>query len=120
MNKRFLKDSIGWGFLLWLIGYILGIILFMLIPYELIGWVLMPFGIAITLWILLKKIHAKEFNYYFKLGIIWAISAIVLDYIFLVQLLKPEDGYYKIDVYLYYLITLSLPPLVGWYKKREK
>ncbi len=26
-NKQMLKDSLGWGFILWIIGYVLGIIL---------------------------------------------------------------------------------------------
>ena len=120
MDKKILKDALGWGFLLWLIGYILGIVLFMIVPYNLIGWVLLPVGIAITLWVLFKKINAKKLNYYFKLGLAWSILAVVLDYLFLVKLLKPEDGYYKIDVYLYYLLAFALPLIVGWYKNRSK
>ena len=40
---------------------------------------------------------------------IWAVLAIVLDYIFIVKLLAPVDGYYKLDVYLYYANCLLLP-----------
>jgi len=39
MAKLLVKDSLGWGFLLWLVGYILGIALFFVIPSDLIGWV---------------------------------------------------------------------------------
>jgi hypothetical protein len=119
MAKRFLSDSIKWGFLLWLTGYILGIILFMLVPPHLIGWVIMPIGTAITLWVLLKKISAFELSYYFKLGAVWTLIAVILDYLFIIRLLNPEDGYYKPSVYLYYSLTLLLPLLVGWYKARR-
>ncbi|MCX6718252.1 MAG: hypothetical protein NTY81_01450 [Candidatus Staskawiczbacteria bacterium] len=54
-TKKFLINSFGWGVGLWLIGYVLGIILFMLVPANLIGWVISPVGILITLWVLIKK-----------------------------------------------------------------
>ena len=120
MNKKLLKEALGWGFVLWLIGYLLGIVLFMLVPVAYIGWIIAPIGIVIILWVLQKKIHSEEFNYYLKLGVVWLVMAVVLDYIFLVKLFAPEDGYYKLDVYLYYLFTLTLPLLVGWMKTSRK
>jgi hypothetical protein len=120
MDKQMLKDTFGWGFLLWLIGYLLGIVFFMLVPPNLIGWVIMPIGIVITLWVLIKKIKGPSLNYYLKVGIIWTILAILFDYLFLVKLLKPADGYYKIDVYLYYLSVFVLPLLVGLYNDKLK
>lgn len=42
-----LKDTLGWGFLLWLIGYALGMILFSIVPHSLIGWIIMPIGAII-------------------------------------------------------------------------
>ena len=50
MNRQLLKDSFGWGFILWLIGYVLGIVLFFVLPSSLIRWVIMPIGLVITLW----------------------------------------------------------------------
>jgi hypothetical protein len=44
MNKQFIKDAFGWGFILWLVGYGLGIILFMLVPLSMVGWIIMPIG----------------------------------------------------------------------------
>jgi hypothetical protein len=120
MDKQMLKDTFGWGFLLWLIGYLLGIVFFMLVPPNLIGWVIMPIGIVITLWVLIKKIKGPSLNYYLKVGIIWTVLAILFDYLFLVKLLKPADGYYKIDVYLYYLSVFVLPLLVGLYNDKLK
>lgn len=113
MNRQLLKDTFGWGFILWLFGYILGIILFMLVPVSMVGWIIMPVGILVTLWVLLKKIKHTSFLYYLSLAAGWTFLAIVLDYFFLVKLFKPPDGYYKLDVYLYYVLTFLLPVFIG-------
>lgn len=112
--KTFL-NTVFWGFVLWLFGYILGFVFFFLVPKNILGWCVMPFGIAITLWALLRKIKREEFGCYFGLGLIWTVMAVVLDYIFIVKMLKSAD-YYKADVYVYYALTFLLPLTVGWYK----
>ena len=117
MSKQFIKDALGWGFLLWLIGYGLGMVLFSVVPLSMIGWVIMPIGTIITLWVLFKKVKANSFKYYVLLGLVWVLIAVVFDYFFLVKAFKPADGYYKLDVYLYYALTLMLPMIVGWRKK---
>lgn len=119
MNRQFFKDTLGWGFLLWLAGYILGIILFMIVPSAMIGWVILPIGIAMTLWVLLKKVQSHSFQYYLMLAGVWTLIAVVFDYAFLVQVFHPADGYYKPDVYLYYGLTFGLPLIVGWRKKKQ-
>ncbi len=116
MSKQFLKDSLGWGFILWLIGYVLGIILFFVLPTSLIGWVILPIGLTITFLVLLKKVKGETLTYYFLLAIIWTMIAVFFDYLFIVKALKPEDGYYKLDVYLYYIFTVISPLIVGWWK----
>lgn len=113
MNRQFLKDGFVWGFILWLIGYVLGIVLYPIVPHTTIGWIIMPFGIIIALWVLLRKIHAGGFLYYTLVGFAWVIIAIISDYFFLVKLFKPIDDYYKLDVYLYYILTFTLPILIG-------
>lgn len=120
MNIRLFKDTIGWGFLLWLSGYILGIILFFVLPTSILGWVIMPFGILMILWVLLKKIKNQPFQYFVVLAISWTVIAIVFDYFFLVKVFKPADGYYKLDVYLYYLFTFTLPLIIGWRNGQTK
>ncbi|MEN9327972.1 MAG: hypothetical protein RI947_780 [Candidatus Parcubacteria bacterium] len=116
MTKQFLKDAFLWGFVLWLVGYVLGIVLFAVVPTSLIGWVITPIGILITLWVLLKKVKADSRRYYVLLGVVWTLIAIVCDYMFLVQIFKPVDGYYKPDVYVYYVLTFALPTFIGWRK----
>jgi hypothetical protein len=116
MNKQLLKDSLGWGFILWLIGYVLGIILFFVLPASSIGWFILPVGLIITLWVLLKKIKGGTLQYYLMLAAVWTVIAIVLDYLLIVKALNPADGYYKLDVYLYYALTFIIPIIIGWWK----
>ncbi len=118
MNKQFYKDSFGWGFILWLIGYVLGIVLFAVVSPAMLGWVIMPVGILITLWVLMKKVKSESFQYYVLIAVVWTLIAILFDYFFLVKVFKPADGYYKLDVYLYYILTFALPVIVGWRKKK--
>ena len=118
MSKQFLKDSLGWGFILWLVGFGLSMILFSLVPPALIGWIIMPIGIALALWVLFKRTKGGSFKYYLALGLVWALIALVFDYFFIVKAFKPVDGYYKLDVYLYYGLTLALPLFAGWRKSK--
>ena len=119
MNNRILKDGLLWGFILWLVGYILGIVLFAIVPHNLIGWVIMPFGVLMTLWVLFKKVKSQSLRYYLITGIVWTIIAVVCDYFLLVKLFKPIDGYYKLDVYIYYVLTFVLPLFAGWRKSHQ-
>jgi len=120
MKKTLLKDALGWGFLLWLIGYALGFVFFALVPPAMIGWVIMPIGVALTLWVLFKKVNGETLSYYLWVALSWTVIAVVLDYFLLFKILTPTDGYYKLDVYLYYVLLLVLPLIVGWYKLAKK
>ncbi|MDZ4384330.1 MAG: hypothetical protein U0940_02485 [Nitrospirota bacterium] len=117
INKQFYKDALGWGFILWLIGYALGIMLFTVVPLSVIGWIILPIGTTITIWVLLKKVKGDSILYYLMLAIVWVLIATVFDYLFLVKAFKPADGYYKLDVYLYYALTFVLPLIAGWRKR---
>jgi len=78
-----------------------------------IGWILTPIGTVITLWVLFKKIKSTSVQYYVMLAVVWTILAIALDYFLLVKVFNPADGYYKPDVYLYYILIFILPVVVG-------
>ncbi len=120
MTKHFFIDALLWGFVLWLVGYILGIILFAIVPSSLIGFVIMPIGIAVAVLVLVKKVKLTSLQQYVALAIVWVTIAIVCDYFLLVKVFKPTDGYYKLDVYLYYALTFALPMLVGLRKFMPK
>jgi hypothetical protein len=113
MSKHFLKDSLGWGFLLWLIGYALGMLLFAFVPVALIGWIIMPIGAVITLWVAFRKVNGETLAYYAAVALIWVLIAVLGDYVFIVKALHPADGYYKPDVYMYYALTIAIPAFAG-------
>jgi hypothetical protein len=117
--KKLLFDSVGWGFILWVIGYILGFVFFFFLPTSLIGWVIMPIALIITFWVLFKKVSSQSFTHYLIVAVIWTIIAVIFDYLFIVQALKPADGYYKLDVYLYYTLTFISPLIVALWKRPE-
>ena len=118
MDRQTIIDTLGWGLALWLIGYILGILFFFVLPAPLIGWAILPIGVIITLFVLLAKVAGNNLRYYAVLAVAWTAIAIACDYIFIVLLFRPAEPYYKADVYLYYLLTLALPLLAGWWKGR--
>lgn len=118
MDKRFAKDAFIWGFLLWLIGYVLGIALFFVVPKSMIGSILTPIGTVITLWVLAKKIQGDSLAYFLRLAGVWTLIAVVFDYLFNVQLFGIGSSYYQMDVYLYYALTFALP-LVHWHVKHR-
>jgi len=68
---------------------------------------------------LIKEIKVVSFSYYVMIAIVWALIATVFDYFFIVKAFNPEDGYYKPDVYLYYLLTFMMPLIVGLWKKNK-
>jgi hypothetical protein len=113
-GKIFL-NTVFWGFILWLFGYVLGIIFFAFMPRDIIGWFVLPLGTIAMIWVLFNKIERESFGCYLGLGVVWTVMAIVLDYILIVRLFNSTD-YYKPDVYLYYLLAILLPIVVGWYK----
>jgi hypothetical protein len=119
MNRQLLKDSFGWGFVLWLIGYILGIALFFVLPPSRLGWVITPIAFAITWWVLLRRVKEDSLRDYVIVAIVWTIMAVALDYLLIVRAFNPPDGYYKLDVYLYYALTFVLPLSVGWRRARR-
>ena len=114
MNTRLLNAAVGWGFVLWLIGYVLGVALFFVLPTSMLGWVITPIAFAITVWVLLRRVKGDSLQHYIIVAMTWTAIAVVFDYLFIVKAFNPPDGYYKLDVYLYYALTLLLPLIVGW------
>lgn len=121
LNKQFLKDTLGWGLVLWLIGFALGMLLFPFVPTAQIGWFITPVGIAVALWVLFTRVQGTTFGHFLGIAFVWTVLAVLLDYVFIVTAFKPSDGYYKVDVYLYYTLTFILPLAVGlWRDIRKK
>lgn len=114
MNGRLVKDGLGWGFALWLIGYALSMMLFAFVPPSLLGWIITPIGTVLALWVAFRKVKGDSLSHYVLVALVWVTIAVVGDYLFIVKAFKPADGYYKPDVYLYYALTMAIPLLAGW------
>ena len=112
-------NILKWGILLWLFGYLLGFILFFIVPPSILGWLIMPFGLLATFYVCLKKTELQSLNNSIFTGLVWLIIAILFDYLFIVKLLSPSDGYYKLDVYIYYASTLFVPIIAFLWKGKK-
>jgi hypothetical protein len=113
--KNWIKDAVGLGTLLWLFGYVASLVLFFSPFVNNMGWIISaiftPVTIAITwLWFRLRDLPLL---YFVKVGIAWTVIAIVLDYLFIVQLFQAT--YYETDVFVYYALTFLIPAGVGLY-----
>lgn len=121
--KQWIKDTVGLGTALWLIGYLASLVLFFP-PYEgVMGWILLviftPVTIAITYWWFRKREHLS-LKYFAAVGVAWVLIAVVLDYLFIVLLFQAT--YYGPDVFVYYAVTFLIPGGIGLYldQSREK
>ena len=89
-------------------------LLFAFVPTNLIGWFILPIVTVLGLWIALRKVKGDTLQYYSLVALVWVLIAVIGDYLFIVKALKPVDGYYKPDVYLYYALTFAIPLFAGW------
>jgi len=116
-----IKDTAGLGTGLWLIGYLASLVLFFT-PYAgVMGWILLgiftPITIAITWWWFRER-ETLPLQYYAGVGVAWVLIAVVLDYLFIVQLFQAT--YYEADVFVYYALTFLIPVGVGLYLQRVR
>lgn len=118
MDRKMLAETFGWGFALWLIGYVLGFVFFFMVPPAIVGWFIMPIGIAMAVFVSISKVDRRTLLDYVPVALAWTVMAIALDYIFIVKMLNPPDGYYKLDVYLYYALTFAIPMAAGYWKQK--
>jgi hypothetical protein len=111
--KPWLIDSVGLGTVLWLLGYLASLALF-LTPYaSIMGWILAiiftPVTIAIAWWRF--RLRRLPLLYYAEVGIVWVAVAVLFDYLFIVRLFQAV--YYSPDVMVYYALTFLIPVGVG-------
>lgn len=112
-KKRFM-DTVGWGVILWLIGYGLGMVFFVLVPTYMIGWFVLPIGIPITIYVALKRLKnsSEHALYYLTVAITWVLIATIFDYLFIVKAFDVPH-YYDLDVFIYYILTFLIPLFIG-------
>lgn len=113
-TRNKLIDTLGLGFLIWLIGFIASIILWGFISHDILGWVLFVIFIPLMLYMPYRRFKGRKeaAGYYFLVGLVWLIIAVVFDYIFIMKLFNAQD-YYKPDVFVYYTVTFLMPFLIG-------
>jgi len=126
MNQE-LVDTIGFGFLLWLIGYFMGFFIITIPGYPeimTIPVILTAFSLAVALvtaafaYVRFRKRREVSWLYAFLVGIAWTTLAIVLDFIFIVLLFN-APSYYRPHIFIYYAITLVVPSAVSKYSSRQ-
>jgi hypothetical protein len=119
--KPWIKDTLGLGTLLWLIGYLASLVLFFTPFAGIMGWILItiftPVTIAIAWWWFSQK-ELLPLHYYAGVGVAWVLIAVVLDYLFIVLLFQAT--YYGPDVFVYYVLTFLIPAGVGLYLIRTQ
>ena len=113
--KAWIKDTIGLGVLLWLLGYLAGMVLFFSPLAGSMGWVITAIFTPVTLLITWWWFHQRDLPiaYYAGVGIAWTVTAVVFDYLFIVRLF--QAAYYALDIFVYYTLTFLIPVGVGLY-----
>jgi hypothetical protein len=120
MQQQVLKDTLGFGTLFWLAGYLVGIVLFFTPFSNSMGWIMLvtltPFTLWVTWWWFRQR-GRLPLHYYAGVGIIWMLIAVVLDELFIVLLFN-STAYYSLHIFLYYSLMFLIPVGVGMYLDR--
>lgn len=113
-KKELLVDTFGWGFVLWVIGFALGMMLFPFVPVAYLGFVIVPIIILITIAVAYIRLRGSNQPrlYYAVVGLVWLLYPLVLDYVFLVRAFSVEN-YYDTDLFIYYIAMFVIPLAIG-------
>jgi uncharacterized membrane protein SirB2 len=113
-TKTRLIDTIGLGFLIWLIGYIASILLWGFVSHDILGWILFVVFTPLMAYLPYRRFRSRNetAGYYFLVALVWLLIAVVFDYLFIVKLFDAKD-YYKLDIFVYYTVTFLAPLLIG-------
>jgi hypothetical protein len=113
--KDWIKDTVGLGTLLWLFGYVASLVLFFTPFANSMGWIISAIFTPVTIVMTWLWFGSRDLPllYFVKVGIVWTLIAIVLDYLFIVRLF--QAAYYEMDVFVYYALTFLIPVGVGLY-----
>lgn len=126
MNQQF-TDTVGFGFLLWFIGYLMGFFIITIPGYPEImmnPMILAPFSLlggfvtAAFAYIRFRKRAKVNWQYALLLGISWSAVAVILDFIFIVLLFNAQ-GYYRLHIFIYYAITLVVASASAKYSSQR-
>jgi hypothetical protein len=107
-------DTLVAGVVLWTIGYAIAMILFSFVPATMIGWIVLPVMIPITVYVSFWRLKrgAKSLSYILLVAAAWTAIAVTFDYALLVKAFNVQN-YYDFDVMIYYSLTFLIPAVVG-------
>jgi hypothetical protein len=116
-----LGDAAGLGLAFWLIGYILGIVLFLTPFAPVMGWVLFVCLTPVMVFVTFRWFSRRSLplSYFVQLAVAWTAIAVVLDDLFIVLLFHPA-AYYQPDVLVSYAVTFLVPVCTGWYLQEHR
>lgn len=118
--EQLLRDTGGMGALLWLAGYLASMaVYFSPRNYAVFGRVVLALYIpvaALAAWRYFT-VRGLSLLYYAGVGVAWSLTAITLDYPFIVLRFGAYQ-YYTPDVFLYYALMFFIPVGVGLYLER--
>ncbi len=119
-GRRIAADGLLWGFILWLLGFALGMLVYPFVEERWIGIFVLPVLLPVTVWVAYRRLRAGPFPAWYPaaVGAVWAALAVALDWAFLVQAFDVE-GYYDADVVAYYILALAIPVVVGALLRRR-
>jgi hypothetical protein len=118
--EQLLRDTFGMGALLWLAGYLASVaVYFSWLNYAIWGRVVLALYIPAVIWVTWRYFAGRDLSlpYYAGVGMTWSLTAVALDYPFIVLRFGAYQ-YYTPDVYLYYAVMLLIPAGAGLYLHR--
>src|SRR3972149_8494346 len=91
--RKKIIDTFGFGVLLWLIGFSLGMMVFPIVPVSMIGYIVLPILTVATLVVAYKRLKgfSNDGSYFLLVGTVWTLLAIALDYFLLVKTFAAEN-----------------------------
>jgi hypothetical protein len=120
--EQILRDTAGMGALLWLAGYLASMaVYFSPLDYAVWGRVVLVLYIPPVIWITAWYFSGRDLPlwYYAGVGIAWSLTAVALDYPFIVLRFGAWQ-YYTPDVYLYYALMFLVPVVIGMFYCRTR
>jgi hypothetical protein len=112
--RRFAREGLGFGVLLWLLGFVLGMVFFPFVEPKYLGIpilaILLPATAGVSYWRLRKPRLSPDLV--LVVATTWLLIALLFDFLFIVTLFGTTN-YYDLDLAVYYVGTFLLPLLVG-------
>lgn len=121
MKKYALVDTLIYGLVIWLVGFVLGMVLFPFVEISVMGWILMPVTLIVALLLSLRirrKRSAGAVSYFIGVGLSWVALSLILDYAILVKGYDAEN-FYDVDIIIYYVGVLLIPILASLVPKKQ-